>query len=382
MKLMLVFFLSTTSPASAFAQGPPAAVRVDTVREELVTEERTVTGSLRAARRVAVATREKGLVVSLRVSEGDKLLAGQMICQLDSTQLELDLAIHQAQLLPAKALVGERTTEVEQARRDLRALEVLTERKAANPKELEDAQTRVAGALARLDSARAQVAVKWAEIKKLEQRIQDMRVLAPFEGTVVSKTAEEGAWLAEGATVVEIVSANKLEVWLDVPQSLFSALAKHSGPIRYKLGNSEQDHVLKEYVVIPDVSARGRMFALRGPATGGVEFASGMSILAHVPTSKVSKQITIHRDAILRNEAGAFVYVVVPASGEGPANAAPVSVQTLYETNDRTVIRTGSLQAGTQIVIEGNERLYPMAPIQPSESTPNPAPKSAKERNQ
>ena len=48
-----------------------------------------------------------------------------------------------------------------------------------------------------------------------------------------------------------------------------------------------------------------------------------------------------------------------------PASAAPVQVEVLFQTAERAVVRGGALRPGMELVVEGNERLYPMAPIQP-----------------
>lgn len=349
----------------ALAQGPPAAVRVDKVREEVVTDYLSVTGSLRAAQRVEVATREKGIVVSIYAREGETVKKGQAIAQLDSSQLELELDIVRAERGPLEASVEERKSDLDQFKRNLSALEVLAERKAASPKEVDDARSTLAAAEARLDLSTAQLLVLAARATKLEKRIANMRVLAPFDGTVVRRFTEEGAWLSQGATVVEIVSPHKLDVWLQVPQDLFSALSSFIGPIQIHVASLEQPFVLQSYTAVPDVQMKGRSFSLVGRVDRSDLLAPGMSVIASVPTAAKTKRMTIHRDAIMRNAVGSFVYAVIPGEEGQPASADPMDVRVLFQTEDRAVIESRSLRAGMEIVIEGNERLFPMAPIAP-----------------
>ena len=75
------------------------------------------------------------------VDEGTQVKAGDLLAQLDATQLELDLEVLVAQRPPAEATVLEREAEVRQRENDLESLRQLIERKAANPKELVDAET-------------------------------------------------------------------------------------------------------------------------------------------------------------------------------------------------------------------------------------------------
>lgn len=350
---------------AAAPQGPPSAVRVDAVREEVLANRRPVTGSLRAARRGEVAAREKGLVVELLADEGSRVATGDVLARLDATQLELDLVVLRADRPPAEATVRERTADLTSSRNDLESVRKLVERKAANPKELVDAETAVAAAEARLAASEAGLAVIDARIAKLEQRIVDMTILAPFDGTVVARMTEVGSWLSEGASVVELLSTEDLEVWLEVPQDLYGAVIANPGPIEVRLGAGRDAFALTDYLVIPDVAERGRTFRLMGDATTDLPISAGMSVIAMVPTSEEKAMLTLHRDAILYNQVGPYVYSVVPGGEGQPASAAPTPVEVLFQTPTRAVVRSAALRAGAQVVVEGNERLHPMAPIIP-----------------
>jgi len=319
-----------------------------------------------------VATREKGLVSQLLVDEGEVVESGVVLAQLDSTQLELDLIVLAAQLPPAEASVREREAGLLLARSDLESLAVLVERKAANPKELVDAQAALAGAEARLAVGKALIAVIDARVRKLEQRIADMTIRAPFGGAVIQVMTEVGSWLGEGDAVVELLSTQDLEVWLEVPQDLFAATAAAQGVIEIRVGAQDASFALEEYRVIPDVNVRGRAFRVVGKVGTDLPLAAGMSVVALVPTGEQKELLTVHRDAILRNQVSSFVYGVLPGAEGRPASAVPFDVEVLFQTETRAVVRSAQLRAGMQVVIEGNERLHPMAPIRPiaEESVP------------
>ena len=351
---------------SALAQGPPAAVRVDAVRQEVVVNRRPVTGDLRAARRSQVASREKGLVLERAVDEGSRVRRGDVLARLDATQLELDLEVLEAERPPAEATVEEREADMQQRTSDLDSLKVLVERRAANPKELLDAQTALAASKARLQVSRALVKVIDSRVRKLEARIRDMTIVAPFDGTVVQSFAEVGSWLGEGQAVVDLLSTEALEVWLEVPQDLYRAATGASGAIQVSVGALGETFELSSYRVIPEVALRGRSFRVVGTVAPDLKLAAGMSVTALVPTGEERPMLTVHRDAILRNEVSAFVYAVLPGHEGEPAKAAPIDVQVQFQTANRAVVLSPRLRPGMDVVIEGNERLYPMAPILPA----------------
>jgi RND family efflux transporter MFP subunit len=359
--------------AATAAQGPPAAVRVDAVRLEPLTNRRPVTGDLRAAHRGQVATREKGLIVELLVDEGQAVQTGTVLARLDATQLELDLAVLRAQRPPSEANVRERRANLERAQSDLDSLAALVERKAANPKELLDARSDLAAAEARLSASEALLAVIDAQLAKLEQRIVDMTIRAPFDGTVVQTLTELGSWAAEGSPVVELLSTNQLEVWLEVPQDLFAAVTASGSTIEIRVGSGDAGFAMKDYRVIPDIDLRGRAFRVVGKASTEIPLAAGMSVIAMVPTGEQREMLTVHRDAILRNQVSSFVYGVIPGGEGKPAVAAPIDVELLFQTETRAVVRSAQLRAGTEVVVEGNERLYPMAPVAPIRGSGGPA---------
>lgn len=363
----LASFVLALAPlvGAATLQGPPAAVRVDAVKQEQLTNRRPVTGDLRAARRGEVAAREKGLVDRLAVDEGQVVAMGDVLAQLDSTQLELDLVVLRAQRPPSEANVRERQANLVKAQSDLDTLKDLVERKAANPKELVDAQSELAAAEARLAASEALLEVIDAQIRKLEQRITDMTIRAPFDGTVVRTLTEVGSWVNEGAAVIELLSTGQLEVWIEVPQDLYGATTRTHAPIEIRVGFEGVSFALTDYKVIPDVDVRGRAFRVIGMATTDLPLAAGMSVTALVPTGEQQDMMTVQRDAILRNQVSSFVYAVIPGADGQPSKAAPIDVELLFQTETRAVVRSAQLKPGMEVVVEGNERLYPMAPIAP-----------------
>ena len=86
---------------------------------------------------------------------------------------------------------------------------------------------------------------------------------------------------------------------------------------------------------------------------------------AYVPTGESGERLTISRDAIMRGPTGAYVYVARQTQPQAPASAVPADVQVLFAAGERFVVQSSMLQAGDMLVVEGNERLFPMAPIIP-----------------
>jgi multidrug efflux pump subunit AcrA (membrane-fusion protein) len=110
--------------------------------------------------------------------------------------------------------------------------------------------------------------------------------------------------------------------------------------------------------VVPAADSLSRVFPVRVRLKNTQDLMRpGMSVTALVPTGVDVEALTAHKDAILRDEAGAYLYYDMG----GRAMLARVDV--LYPVGDRVVIRSRTLEAGTRVVIEGNERLFPGQPL-------------------
>jgi RND family efflux transporter MFP subunit len=357
------------APAAGLAQEPPPApVRVDALRREMVEERALVTGAVRAARRALVASREPGLVLEIAAREGQRVVAGAVLARLDGAVLELELAVLEAQERAAAATLEQERSRFAQAQSDLEALRKLAQGNAAQPKELSDAESSAAAARARTSWAESELSVVRSRAALHRRRLEDLTVAAPFAGTVIAMRSEQGEWLERGAPLLELTSSDELEAWLEVPQQYWPAARAPQAKVELALEALGLREVLDVARVVGDVNPNARTFVVI--ATLPVEWAAlgrvapGMSLSAWVGSGEPRLEFTAHRDAIGRNANGAFVYAALGTPGQ-PVRAVPQAVEVLFQVGTRVVVRGAGLAEGTPLVIEGNERLFPGAPLAP-----------------
>lgn len=364
---LLVSIPLAGAPAHA-AQAPPSPVRVLPVEQGEVADLRPVSGNVRAAQRALVAAEESGLVLELRVREGQRITKGEVLARLDSTRLELELSRARAEERLAAATLVEREVAVERARRDFRILEELARRDAGNPRELADAASDVRAAEARLAQATAEREVVAARRELLEQRLLDMQPKAPFDGVVTARHTEAGQWIDAGGGLLDLVSSGPAEIWLDVPQRHFVALREFAGSLRVTDDATGSAVEVGGWRLVPDVDPRVRTFRLIGTLPEGSSIVPGMSVRADVPSGERATHLLISPDAILRSETGPYVYVAAPSPQGGGQAAMLTPIEVLFHSGGRAAVRSPRLAPGALVVVEGNERLYPMAPIAPQEA--------------
>lgn len=379
------------SASVSIAQGPPpAGVRVDAARQEVLPVPRSVTGEIITLRRSLLASQVEGLIIELELNPGDAVKKGDVIARLDDELARLDVTQAEADLAVEQALVEQREAELERYRNDLDRTEKLSARGGTTASELDAARVDVRVTEALAMQARAQVKAHEAELARARKNLNDHTIRAPFDGRVVLKQAEVGEWVTPGDTVLEMLSLTQLEARISVPEHLVSNLGSDAdlGTITVSVpGLGARGSVEARLIgVIPDGDSLGRMFTARLSVldpTGGLK--PGMSITAFIPTGSSEPVLTISKDAILRDDAGEFVYLSMPHSVEGnPAitgQAVPARITRLFAAGDRVAIRPGQIRPGSLLLVEGNERVFPTQPLivqeSPAGDTPAPSGGSA-----
>ncbi len=245
--------LLAIAPTGQPARAQAAAVVVDAVAREPLSQTVAVIGRLVARRRVVVAARTAGPVAEMRVQVGDRVAEGDALAVIESDRLSwrrdlarADLAESQAGLANARAGAASakaRLTAAEArlalARQELTRVERLrksaafsrarfddkTQEAAAAVGDVEAARADIAEAASRIDRGKAQIQRARANLRLAEDDLDHATVRAPFAGVVTRRHTEIGAYLEVGAGVVALVNDTEMEIEADVPFTRIAGLA-------------------------------------------------------------------------------------------------------------------------------------------------------------
>ncbi len=180
-------------------------------------------GYVVARRKAELSTDIQGRLVELRVEEGSRVKAGDLVARLDTRELEAALARSRADLATTRATL-------ELARLDLGRKDPLLEAGDVSQADVDAARTR-------RDEAEASMAALEAAVAEIEVRLSKSSVFAPFDGVVTDKNAEVGeivSSLGAGAnsrgSVATLVDFDTLEVQVELAQTSLKA-AKQGAPV-------------------------------------------------------------------------------------------------------------------------------------------------------
>ena len=149
-------------------------------------------------RDVALGFRVFGRIAELRVDEGDRVTAGQILAVLDKQPFIDDVTLYSAQL--AEAEVQKKKVEKPFERRA-----ALTRIGAISAEERDDAEAARDEGVARVNTA-------LARLQQAKTRLQDTEILAPNDGIILTRVREPGAVVAAGEPVYTLALDNP--VWI------------------------------------------------------------------------------------------------------------------------------------------------------------------------
>ena len=349
---------------AAEQQGTP--VRTAAVIMKEMQKRSVVTGTVRAKHRVELSFQEAGILQQLVVREGERVKKGQTLAQLDARRLSLardhaELAMHVIHAELEKAKISLQSLEKEFQRRKQASD---TTKGSISEEILEQAESRVAISRADFKIIEHKAAQARKDLALADIQLADTKLLAPFDGVVINKVADLGAWLAPGQAVLHVISDGNLEAVFDVPAQQALGDVTQMKALRVLRSGSTETILCESFRVIPDVDPRSRRYELIAELPGAdTALVPGMSVTCAVASSAQNTYTLVPTDALMRDKGGAYVYTAATIPNMGTV-AMAVSVQVLFIDDLLIAVSSDALKEHDQVVIEGNERLRPMTPLQ------------------
>ena len=178
----------------------------------------TASGYVVARRKAAVASKGTGRLVFLGVEEGDKVKMGQVIARLEDSDVIAARDRARENLRLAEA-------DLYEAQKNLERVRILLKQGAIAPVEVDVADARYKRVVATIEAAKYGV-------REAEVAVENTRIIAPFDGTVLKKNADVGEIVAplagaasSKAAVVTIADMSSLEVDADVSEANITRVA-------------------------------------------------------------------------------------------------------------------------------------------------------------
>lgn len=267
-----------------------------------ITEWKAVYGQVETRDRVPARARIGGTLVELKVTEGDRVEAGQEIALVEDDKLTFQLRAIDAQLSSLE-------TQLATAQTDLDRGEALRDRGVITQQRLDQLRTQV-------DVLKGNIASTRAERRVIEQQVAEGAVLSPDNGVVLSVPISLGSVITPGETVAEI-GGGGVFLRLSIPERHATSL-REGGEIILGAGSGMDGETGRLAKVYPQIEG-GRVLA--DVEVSGLEGRFvGLRVPVRLPVGTRSA-LLVPAQALTRSGGLDFVSV---AGADGPIRRAVV----------------------------------------------------------
>jgi RND family efflux transporter MFP subunit len=223
--------------------GGPIGVEVAKVEATRLQDDAQSVGSMRSRQNVVLRPEVAGRVMSMGFSDGGRVRKGDVMVQLDDV-------LQRAEVRQADAQVSISRSNLKR-NQDLVAQSFIAQRV--------------------VDESAANMQVVEAQLALACARLDRMRIIAPFDGTVGIRSINVGDYVKDGADLVNIEDLSSMYVDFKLPER-FQGKLKRDQQVELQL-DAMPGRVFKAKVeaIDPQIDANGRSISVRAvlPNTGG-----------------------------------------------------------------------------------------------------------------
>lgn len=337
-KILIIAFLGL---GLLFAH-EPSLVETTTLVKGEVNPLQEFVGTLKFDNESTLAAQNSGLVKKVNFEVGDKVSKGKTLVQIDDDLLN-------AQIKAARANLSIAKDEQKNSLKDYERYKKLLESKSITQKEYDDA-------LLKSNSSKSNVKALEAKLKELTIQSSKKRIKAPFSGVIVEKSISLGEWVNAGTAIARIVDTSKAEITFNIPLEVVDGL--RMGDV-YDVQVGKQTVKAKLTAIIPNGDKLTRTFPVKFKANVENSFVfDGQEAKVSLSKDAIKQALVLPRDAVIKRFGQRVVFAV---NEQNIAMMIPVKI--IGFISNKVAIKGQELREGMQIVVKGNERVFPKSPV-------------------
>jgi multidrug efflux system membrane fusion protein len=360
--LLAGLLVAGCSRAQTAAGGPPPVpVQVATVLQQDVPRRIESVGTVQALRTVAVKSQVDGVIAQVNFREGDEVKAGDLLVSLDRRPFE-------NALLQARAALATARAQASQAAVDLERYSHLDQQSAISKEAYAQYVTRA-------ETSKADVQAKEAAVANAELQLSYTEIRAPIAGRTGQRLLHEGALVKANDSAFSLVTINQLApvaITYSVPEGALDEIraAFAGGTARVnavdRLSGTGRENGRLEFID-NTVDPTTGMITLKAVFPNEDQaFWPGRFVSVVTTTGVDRAALVVPTSAVLNSQTGATIYVLKP---DRTVELRPIKV--LRADGENSLLREG-VQAGEQVVSDGQLRLLPGMKAEPRTATGEP----------
>jgi membrane fusion protein (multidrug efflux system) len=321
-------------------RGAPPAVGVVAapVRTGVVEERAEAIGTVRARDAVTVTGKVAGIVTAIRFTEGQRVVQGEVLVELDDAALR-------AELDQARAQFDDARSQLERARR------------------LQPGQTIAEQRITTLETQARQAE---GRVRQVEARIEELRITAPFSGRVGLRNVSPGALIQPGTAITTLDDTARVRVEFSIPE-IYLARVVQGAPVMAR-SNAFSERMFQGQVAVVDtrVDTATRTVRVIGEFDNADDaLRPGLFMTVELLLDRRPNALLVPEEAL--DPVGDRVFVFVVRDGRARRQAIRLGQRLVGEVEVTEGIASGEL-----VVVRGVQRLRDNLPVRVTETMTRP----------
>ncbi len=368
---MVVLVLVVIAGAVVLLMPRPVPVQTSSVVTRYPAQQVTVmtaSGFVVAQRKAAVATKATGRLEVLNVQEGSRVKKGDLLAKIDARDVVAQLAAANANVAVARAAIVSAEADQRNAAAELRRSRELVSQNFLSAAALDTAVARNDRATAQTNNTRAALQAAIANANNARVGVDFTEIRAPFDGVVVTKSANVGdivtpfssAVDSKGA-VVNMADLSTLEVEADVSESSLSKIQVDQ-PVEIVLDalpDSRFSGTVSRMVPTVDRAKATVMTKVRFDKLDDrilPDMSAKVSFLSKkIDAASNRPTLAVSSDAVVQRDGKPTVYRIKSAGDKSTVEAVTVTTGATYP--DAVEITSGNLKSGEKVVMKPGEKV-------------------------
>lgn len=329
------------------------ALRVSAEPPKVLSSDRSMVlpGSMKPLEEASIRTRANGYVKQRLVDIGDKVAAGALLLEIDTPELDQQLDQARAQLAQATAALTHAKATRDYAKGSLQRRENLAPTGVTSVEEVEKSRSEASVAEANVSVAQANLDAQSANVRRLTQEKSFARVVAPFAGTIVTRTVEKGALVNPSVELFKLATTDPMRVFIEVPQDVAPSI-QNDLPARVTVrefaGRAFEGKVAR-FASALDPQSRTMTTVVHVPNPKG-ELLSGMYAQVELSLPMPHRVLEVPSTALINDAHGTRIAVVGP---DDRIRLAPIVIE--RDTGPTIQIATGIAETDRVVKIASAE---------------------------
>lgn len=225
------------APANSGQPKSATEVEVFVTKSETLDNIITTHGSVMANEEIELRSEVAGKIESINFKEGARVSKGQLLVQIDDSELQPNLQKLHVQLRIAQ----------DEFNRKKQLFDIQGIRKEE------------------YEAAELKVATLQSDINLIDAQIRNSKIIAPFSGTVGLRQVSPGAFVSAGGMIAKLVQADPVKIEFTIPEMYAHQIAT-GAQIQFKLVGSDKNFAATVYAMDPAIDPATRSLKVRATA--------------------------------------------------------------------------------------------------------------------